>query len=547
MDFLKAQYDQIQHRLAGLTASQRMLTLSLVAIAVMCVFWFVRYAGNPELIPVLDQSFNSDQILRARMKLTAGGIKYQIQGDRILVPADRQWEAIATLVSAKAMPSDTQSAISDLQKNISPFTSHAQSQEMFTQYRAATLSKIISHFEGIEQAHVMLDPTNVRRIGSSVQSSAVVSITMKDGAKVTDELVKAAANLVAGALAGLSVDRVKVIADGRHYKVPNPDDGTIAGGGEILKHLAQAEEQFTRKIERYLSPVVPNVVVSVSVDIDTESSQATRKKLDPTNLVHQPKMTSERSEETNSAPAPAGEPGGGANMGLEVVTGGGGNNTSSETREEQTEFSLDYGQSVENVSKPAGEPKLKTVSVACPRSHFVSIYKRRTGSQSEPDDVQLKPILDQELTRVRELVRGCVGFETSDGIIVEAYPDELPTFASPAPVTTAGTGLGMLNSYAKEIVVGVLAAVSIFMVSMMVRKGAAGPAMIAAREMEMPPQLQALEAIAGEVSEGDTMLDGMELDEESVRTQQVISQVQSMVKEDPDSAAALVKRWLNRT
>ena len=41
-------------------------------------------------------------------------------------------------------------------------------------------------------------------------------------------------------------------------------------------------------------------------------------------------------------------------------------------------------------------------------------------------------------------------------------------------------------------------------------------------------------------------MDGIEVDTDSVRNQQIISQVSSMVKENPDAAANLVKRWLSR-
>ena len=41
-------------------------------------------------------------------------------------------------------------------------------------------------------------------------------------------------------------------------------------------------------------------------------------------------------------------------------------------------------------------------------------------------------------------------------------------------------------------------------------------------------------------------LDGMELDEESVKAQEMIGQVSTLVRENPDAAATLVKRWLNR-
>ena len=54
-----------------------------------------------------------------------------------------------------------------------------------------------------------------------------------------------------------------------------------------------------------------------------------------------------------------------------------------------------------------------------------------------------------------------------------------------------------------------------------------------------------VEAVA-EASGGNAALDGMELNEDDVRTQQMLDQVSTMVKENPDSAAALVKRWLSR-
>jgi len=63
----------------------------------------------------------------------------------------------------------------------------------------------------------------------------------------------------------------------------------------------------------------------------------------------------------------------------------------------------------------------------------------------------------------------------------------------------------------------------------------------------VPTVLDGREPVAGEVAEGNAMLDAMELDEESVKTQQMLDQVSTLVTENPDAAASLVKRWLNRT
>ena len=87
------------------------------------------------------------------------------------------------------------------------------------------------------------------------------------------------------------------------------------------------------------------------------------------------------------------------------------------------------------------------------------------------------------------------------------------------------------------------------MVSMMVRK--ATPVLAVAQAtapipMISPPPTEMGEGVAGEAVSGGSLLDGMELDDEAVRSQQMLEQVSTLVKENPDAAATLVKRWLNR-
>ena len=50
MDFLKTQLARIQQQLGGLTASQRMLSGTLVVIMVMTLYWWTRYASSSAAI-----------------------------------------------------------------------------------------------------------------------------------------------------------------------------------------------------------------------------------------------------------------------------------------------------------------------------------------------------------------------------------------------------------------------------------------------------------------------------------------------------------------
>jgi flagellar biosynthesis/type III secretory pathway M-ring protein FliF/YscJ len=106
----------------------------------------------------------------------------------------------------------------------------------------------------------------------------------------------------------------------------------------------------------------------------------------------------------------------------------------------------------------------------------------------------------------------------------------------------------MVGTHAKEIVVGLLAAISLFMVSTIVRKGAPAPVIAAEAAPRETPRLGTTEDVAG-IAGGDanTTLDAVEMDEGTIKAQQMVEQVATMVEENPDAAANLVKRWLNRS
>ena len=119
--------------------------------------------------------------------------------------------------------------------------------------------------------------------------------------------------------------------------------------------------------------------------------------------------------------------------------------------------------------------------------------------------------------------------------------------AAAAPQTASTSFAFLATGHVKEIALGVLALASLLMVSQIVRKNAPAP-VIAHREAPRPPQpLPSTEETVGEAVEGGSMLDAVEVDEESVKAQNMLTQVSQMVEENPDAAASLVKRWLNRS
>jgi flagellar biosynthesis/type III secretory pathway M-ring protein FliF/YscJ len=156
-------------------------------------------------------------------------------------------------------------------------------------------------------------------------------------------------------------------------------------------------------------------------------------------------------------------------------------------------------------------------------------------------------VIDAEMEKFRTSVVNCTSIQDPQRVAVSMYNDAPSPLLAAATAAPTGTVGEMLSRYSKEIAVGALALISLFMVSMMVRKSTPAPIVAAAPTPRETPHLDGIPEIAGIVSHGDSMLDGMELDEDTVRTQQMLDQVSTLVGENPDAAANLVKRWLNRT
>ena len=199
-----------------------------------------------------------------------------------------------------------------------------------------------------------------------------------------------------------------------------------------------------------------------------------------------------------------------------------------------------------------------------PRSFFIKAYKAETRTDKDPSEAILEPYIKKQLESCRGLVKNCVSLPSDDALAMETYIDLPPAVSEVTAQTTGGVAL-LLGSHGKDIVLGVLALASLFMVSMMVRKSGAGTVVTAGARTGMlngvgMPTVgttvdamlakaklkSALEDDAAEVGEGGQALDGIELDDDSIRAQQVIEQVSNLVKENPDVGANLIKRWMTR-
>lgn len=560
MDFFKNQFGRVQEQLNGLTATQRMLTMALVAIMVMTLVWWGKYAGDPEMVPLLDQAMSQADVGQITTHLRTAGVPFTTPNNRVLVPAERLSEALGSLAFANALPPNTQVGFDEMIKSINPLSSPTERDAVLKRAKEQALSQVIQKFPGVATAFVMIDPAPRRTIGTAVAPSATVTLTTRPGAPVSKQLAVAAANVVAGASAGLSPANIKVVVDGMPQRLP--DSNGLAGGigsDEQLEARQKNERHYQDKILELLADM-GKVFVTIEVDVETERTERQVDQFDEdmtfTKDVH---TRTQSSESINSGPA-AGEPGaspnvGGANVPMALGGGGGaaaGENSVTETTEETNSMAFP-SRKTERIFKGPGEAAVTGASVRVPRSYFVTAFKGANANAPEPDEKQLDAFIQREISSITKQVMHATGLKTTERLSVDTYFDlPLPVAAAPQPqLASVSLPLG-LGNYTKEIALGGLALVSLFMVSMMVRKASPVPAVAAAAValpgggVVAPALVDSAEPLAGEVAGGDPLMDGMELDEEAVQTRQMIDQVSTLVGENPDAAANLLKRWLNR-
>jgi flagellar biosynthesis/type III secretory pathway M-ring protein FliF/YscJ len=553
MDFLKNQIPRIQQQLSSLTASQRMLTAALVAIMVMTLVYWGRYAGTAEMEPLLDQAFLPNDIANITPRLKGLGIAYDVQGDRIMVPAEKKWEALADIAYAKMLPRNTATGFQEMSDKLKPWAAPTERDAMFNNVREGMCAQIIQHFPNVEHAAVMINAETRRSIGHNTEPSATVEISTANGEEAGKQLVDAAAATVVGSTPGLKTSNVQVIINGIHMRTGSSDLAS-GMGAETQLELQQKHEEYAAKKIRELLREIPGVFVSAAVKVDASETEQSEQSFDKDKSLSQLKRSTETKNETNGGSAAPAEPGAVPNTSVakanEAITLDGGGSSGEPSNSESTtsdEFDNHAGSILTKTKKPAGTATLLSASVRVPRSHFVNLWRSNNPGKSA-DDAAVEEMIKLAVPTIRASVMRGSAIESEDKIAVEAYPDMIPQLALAGAPTTATMSIPTtIGKFGKEIALGGLALVSLFMVSMMVRKSAPPAVIPAPAPVGPPPTLVASEAVAGEAGDGNPLLSGMELDEDAIVTQQMLEQVTTMVTDNPDGAASLVKRWLNRT
>ncbi|MBN1846424.1 MAG: hypothetical protein JW810_12115 [Sedimentisphaerales bacterium] len=560
MEFFRRTIQQIKLQLGALTASQRLVVILLLVIMGGAIVWMIRYSGQREMVPLLDQPFAENTRQRIVTTLEGWDQSYQLKGDRILVPKTDQKKLLARLAYAGMLPEDTSIGWSILLEDSDIWTPEYVRQTKKLIIKQTELARIIAQFPGVEKAQVIINEAGKRRL-SNVQptASASVMLQLAPTEQPTRRLALSVAEFVSAANSRMKRSDVKVVANGELIPIPAEGEEMSA---DYWRLKASAEREYRQKILGILP--VANALVQVDVTLlNTETKTETTKYANEGDGTTVVTVDSTNREETTTESQSAQEPGVIANAaGPMMNNSAGGQNQSSEETSRTNQVGMGSTKTVAVTGK--GGASEITATVRMPISYFEEMAKKESGQDQPPDTAAVKLVVDRDLPQIQKSVLSTIGLvdspENEERVVINTYWEgggiadnsAAPGGFDVAAANAGGSMTNIVRSYGKHIAVSALAILSLFMVLMMVRR-AAGPVEIAEDEAALmlkqgKKPLDALGLEDSNLADGAEggLLAGIEMDENSVRSQQMLEQIREMVKESPDTAANLVGKWISQ-
>ena len=212
--------------LAGLSAGQKLTAGTLIVVMIATAVWFSNGGSGASRAPkaggwevLLDQPFTEANVNSIVDRLRTSSIPCQLRNGKIYVPAERKLDALSDLYYSAVLTGPSEGGFDTLVKQMSAWDAPSKTDKLFNRARETMVEQVIARFHSVRKATVLIDPTNERHISGSILPSAMVDIQTEGGGSDASErqLANAAANVLTGAVANLSGERVKITIDGASF------------------------------------------------------------------------------------------------------------------------------------------------------------------------------------------------------------------------------------------------------------------------------------------------------------------------------------------
>lgn len=396
--------------LGGVDMMRQVTMILALAICLALAVFVMLWAQEPEYRPL--GKMETQEMVQVLDVLDKNKVKYQIDVDVIKVPEDKYQEVKMMLSRAGV---DSPAASQDFLNQDSGFgVSQRMEQARLKHSQEENLARAIEQLHSVSRAKVILalPKENVFARNASKPSATVVINTRRGGLGQGE--VDAIVDIVASAVQGLEPSRVTVTDSNGRLLNSGSQDGASATARRELELVQQKEAEYRTKIESILVPILgpDNFTSQVDVSMDFTAVEQTSKRYNP----DLPSLRSEMTVENNTTGGSSGgipgalsnQPPMESNIPQDATKATESATAGNSHREATRNFELDT--TISHTRQQVGAVRRISVSVA---------VDFKPGAAGENGQVARVARTEQELTNIRRLLEGAVGFSSQRGDVLE--------------------------------------------------------------------------------------------------------------------------------
>lgn len=398
----------------------RLVAIAVVGISILGMLGFIttRIATSP--LALLYTELDQRDSAAIAHKLDALKIPYQVDanGGLIRVPSD-QVGKIRMTIAAEGLPKGGSIGYEIFdQKEGFGTTSFVQN---INHLRAleGELARTISAMDPITNARVHLVLPQRQLFSHSMQTAtASIFLKTRNGAILSREQIAAIQHMIAAAVPQLQPNQVSIIDDrGSLLARPSTLAESGAGGGasdqEDLR--VQFEQAQVRKIEDLLTQTLGygKVRAQVSADLDFDRITTSSEIFDPeSQVVRSTQSVNEAATNSDAGAQGSVSVANGLPASPQQIAAGGGAGAAGQNKNNRSEETINYeiNKTIRSQVRESGQIRRLSVAVVVDGTYKTSEDGKTTT---------YTPRADEELAKIKELVRSAVNFDANRGDTLE--------------------------------------------------------------------------------------------------------------------------------
>lgn len=511
------------------TTKQKSMIVGAAAVVIFAFAIIVYVISRPQYVTLVtcETTAEASEVTAA---LESAGISYQASNDGLRIQVESADQSTAALALGSAGITADGISLSDYMST-SMSTTTSDRERYYTSYLEDYIADTIKSQNAINDCTVHLNiPSDNGTIASqNLESSAWIQID-HDGTYTSTDAA-ALAKSIATWLRNENTANITIMDTNSNLLFSGGDDYTTAGVASSMQELRnQAESMLANQVKQVLlgTNQYTNAVVTSHLDMDYSNYEKTVKEYYANDGRDEGMISHEETYESESSSGGGGVPGTDSN-------GESGNSTyvyqdSDTTSSSSSETSRDYlpNESLENSVTPAGGIDYSTSSISIAAISYREIKEDDIESQGLLDgttweEYKLANSADVELTvsdSMYSLVANATGI-SQDNITIVAY--ESPLF-----IDSEDSGIDLQTILSIVLLVLILGLLAFVILGSM--RG---------RKDEQPEEELSVESLLQSTPESE--LEDIDVESKS----ETRKMIEKFVDENPESAAALLRNWLN--